>query len=234
MALRENTVKIQKRILSVCARLFLKQGYKNTPISQIVREADVSVSTFQNIYRTKDGVLKDLVVFMFENQFGAAHNIVDSALPPEYTYAIETALQLAITESNENLREIYLEAYTLPETAEYIYEKTANELYAIFGSNFPSFTMNDFYELDIGTSGIMRGYMSKKCDIHFPFDKKLERFLCLTLSAYRVPHTKQEDIIKYINSLDVPALARNVIQKLFSDLEMRFHFTFSDKTEVSV
>lgn len=234
MALRETSIKTKNHILAVCVRLFLEQGYKNTPISQIVHEADVSVSTFQNIYRTKSGVLKELVVFMFENQFGAAHNIAGSALPPEYTYAIETALQLAITESNENLREIYSEAYTFPETSEYIYEKTADELYEIFGANFPGFTKNDFYELDIGTSGIMHGYMSKKCDIHFPFEKKLERFLSVTLSAYRVPYTMQEDIIKYINSLDVFALANGVIQKLFSDLETRLHFTFSDKTEVTL
>ena len=56
---------------------------------------------------------------------------------PVYAYAVETAIQLTLTELNENLREIYLEAYSLPDTAEYIYLHTTAELKQIFGGNFP-------------------------------------------------------------------------------------------------
>ena len=56
---------------------------------------------------------------------------------PVYAYAVETAIQLTLTELKENLREIYLEAYSLPDTAEYIYLHTTAELKQIFGGNFP-------------------------------------------------------------------------------------------------
>ena len=65
MALRKGSIEIKNRILSVCVRLFLEQGYHNTPISQIINEADISASTFQNIFHTKDVVLTELIEFMY-------------------------------------------------------------------------------------------------------------------------------------------------------------------------
>ena len=46
MALRKGSIEIKNRILSVCVRLFLEQGYHNTPISQIIKEADISARDF--------------------------------------------------------------------------------------------------------------------------------------------------------------------------------------------
>ena len=97
---------------------------------------------------------------MFGGQFGVARRIADSKLPPVYAYAVDTAIQLTLTELNENLREIYIEAYTAPDTAEYIYVRTTAELKQIFGRNFPDYTDSDFYEMDIGTAGLMRSYMA--------------------------------------------------------------------------
>ena len=59
--LRKGSIEIKNRILSVCVRLFLEQGYHQTPISQIIKEANISASTFQNIFHTKDGVLNYLI-----------------------------------------------------------------------------------------------------------------------------------------------------------------------------
>ena len=61
-------------------------------------------------------------------------------------YAVETSIQLALTELNENLRDIYLEAYSHTEASEYIYQHTSSELYRIFGPYLPSYTESDFYE----------------------------------------------------------------------------------------
>ena len=93
--------------------------------------------SYLNLFPTKDKILLELVKTMFAGQFGVARSIADSKLPPVYAYAVETVLQLTLTELNENLREIYIEAYSLPETSEYIYLHTTAELKQIFGVNFP-------------------------------------------------------------------------------------------------
>ena len=112
-------------------KLFLEQGYKKTTVAQIVHEAGVSNSTFQKIFRAKDGVLTELVEFMFGNQFAMARQTAGQTLPPIYVYAVETAIQMTLTELNENLREIYLEAYTQNEASEYIFLSLIH-IYVIF------------------------------------------------------------------------------------------------------
>ncbi len=225
MAITSASLAAKKRILTACVRLFLEKGYKGTTIAEILREADVSASTFQNIFHAKDGILVELVEFMFGNQFRMARQMAGETLPPVYVYAAETAIQMTLTELNENLREIYLEAYTQPETTEYIHQNTSTELYRIFSPYLPGYTESDFYELEIGSAGIMRGYMARKCDKYFTLERKLRRFLVMSLSAYKVPEEVQDQVLAFVAGLDVRNRAEQVMHQLFAALAMRFEFS---------
>ena len=136
-------------------------------------------------------------------------------------------IHISLTELNENLREIYIEAYSLPDTSEYIYLHTTAELKQIFGENFPDDTESDFYEMEIGTAGLMRSYMARKCDIHFPLERKLSRFLTAAMRVYRVPEEEQAKVLAFIQSLDIEAIATEVMYKLFAMLEMKYDFKLS-------
>ena len=221
--MRRDSSETKRKILTVCVRLFLEQGYKNTSVSQIVDEAGVARGSYLNLFPTKDRILLELT----ETMFGVARSIADSKLPPVYAYAVETAIQLTLTELNENLREIYIEAYSLPDTSEYIYLHTTAELKQIFGENFPDDTESDFYEMEIGTAGLMRSYMARKCDIHFPLERKLSRFLTAAMRVYRVPEAEQAKVLAFIQSLDIKAIATEVMYKLFAMLEMKYDFKLS-------
>ena len=132
---------------------------------------------------------------------------------------------MTLTELNENLREIYLEAYTQPETTEYIHQNTSTELYRIFSPYLPGYTESDFYELEIGSAGIMRGYMARRCDKYFTLERKLRRFLVMSLSAYKVPEAEQERVLAFVAGLDVRKRAEQVMHQLFAALAMRFEFS---------
>ena len=127
MALTSASIPTKNRILTTCVQLFLKKGYNGTTVIEILREAEVSASSFQNIFHNKEGVLLELVQSMFENQFGTARKIAGADASPVLVYTVETAIQMALTELNENLRDIYLEAYTQPQCTEYIFQHTAAE-----------------------------------------------------------------------------------------------------------
>ena len=229
--MRRDSSGTKRKILTVCVRLFLEQGYKNTSVSQIVDEAGVARGSYLNLFPTKDKILLDLTETMFGGQFGVARSIADSKLPPVYAYAVETAIQLTLTELNENLRDIYLEAYSHTEASEYIYQHTSSELYRIFGPYLPSYTESDFYELEIGSAGIMRGYMSRPCDKYFTLEKKLARFLSMSLNAYAVPAAEQKQVLDFIAKLDIRAIAVQVMQELFKALAMRFSFPLPDSVK---
>ena len=179
----------KKRILTVCVKLFLEQGYKKTTVSEIVHKASVSNSIFQNIFRAKDGVL---------------------------------------TELNENLREIYIEAYTQKEASDYIFQETAKELYQIFGPYQPELTARDFYAMEIGSAGIMRSYMAHPCDGELTLEKKLRMFLTMSLRAYRVPEAEVEGAIRFMEGLNIRAIAERVMGELFRTLAMHFEFSLPD------
>ena len=228
MDLRRDSSETKRKILTVCVRLFLEQGYKNTSVSQIVDEAGVARGSYLNLFPTKDKILLDLTETMFGGQFGMARSIADAKLPPVYAYALETAIQLTLTELNENLREIYIEAYSLPDTSEYIYLHTTAELKQIFGANFPDYSDSDFYEMEIGTAGLMRNYMARKCDIHFPLERKLSRFLTAAMRVYRVPEDELEQTVRFVERLDIRSIAERVMHTLFQTLAMHYDFSLQE------
>ena len=225
MAIRSDGLRTKKRILQSCVRLFLENGYHQTTMQQIMKEAQVSASSIQNLFHSKDGILLELVEFMFENQFGMARSVAGAALPPVYVYAAETALQITLTELNENLRQIYLEAYTQEHLLDYIQRATAQELYRIFGPYQPELTEQDFYELELGSAGLMRGYMANPCTADFPLERKLEKFLTLALRGYKVPEEELQKVLAFLRGLDIRGIAQKVMEELFRQLAMRYEFS---------
>ena len=228
--MRRSSSETRKKILTACVRLFLEQGYKNTSVSQIVDEAGVARGSYLNLFPTKDRILLELTETMFGGQFGVARSIADSKLPPVYAYAVETAIQMTLTELNENLREIYIEAYTQKEASEFIFRETAKELYQIFGPYQPELTARDFYDMEIGSASIMRGYMAHPCDEELTLEKKLRLFLTMSLRAYNVPKEETEQAIRFVEGLDIRTISEQVMQALFRALAMRFEFSLAGIT----
>ena len=168
-------------------------------MAEILKAADVSASSFQHLFRSKDGPLTELTMMVFQNQFGAARSLVTGDTSPAQLYALETALQLTMTELNESLRDVYVEAYTYPDTCEFIVNRTAVELRRCFSSYLPNLGESDFYEMDLGTNGMMRSYMARKC-------------------VYHVPPEEREEILAYVESQDIRSAAKQALNRLFESL----------------
>lgn len=228
MATRKSSIATKNHILAVSAKLLLEQGYRNTTMKEIADEAEVSVSSVQNFFRSKEGLIAELTRMMFDEQFDMSRWLANNELPLVYTYAVETVIQLMLTERNENLREIYITAYSIPSTVEYIYRRTASELMTIFGDRFPWYEESDFYEMEIGSAALMCGYMARPCDLHFPLHRKIERFLRASLRIYCVREEEIEGILTFIGSLDLNMLADKVMERLFNRLETCLDCDLSD------
>lgn len=216
----------RKKILSSCVKMFIEKGYKETTMLDIIKDSCVSAGTFQNLFKTKDGVLFELVGFMFSHKFDVASSMLDKSLGPVALYALETSIQIAIVEQNENLREIYLEAYSSPKLLDFIQKKTTPVLKNVFSSYLPSWQENDFYEAEIGTSGLMRGYMARSCDIYFTLERKIKRFVYSSLRVFAVPNEEIDRVNAFLSKLDLRSISLRVMNNLFSQLEMAFDFKF--------
>ena len=89
MPLRKDSIETKKKILAVCVRLFLEQGYRETTISQIVEEAGVAHMELGGV---RPNPRSDLV---YEGIRLCKENGVDFVLPVGGGSAIDTAKAIA-------------------------------------------------------------------------------------------------------------------------------------------
>lgn len=156
--------------------LFLEQGYDKTTTTQIAKAAGMSQASFFAAFESKEAILLELTKIMFSSQFVAAAAMMPTD-DPLLLYALETGLQLHITELSEPLRELYVATYSLPSTSEYVYQNTTEKLIKIFAPYLPEAQEKDFYELEIASASVTRGFMARPCDLYFTMERKMRRYL---------------------------------------------------------
>lgn len=201
----------RNKILRSAVKLFLEGGYEKTTTANIAQAAGMAPSSFFAAFENKEALLYTLTESMFESQFDNTEKLIGSNAEPLLVYAVETALQMYITELSEPLRELYVMAYSLPTTSEYIYQNTAKKVGALFKDYVPGAQEKDFYEMDIASAGVMRGFMAKHCDLYFTIDQKLKRFLGCCFTLYHVPQEKQDVVIGAVLAMELKPIAEKII-----------------------
>ena len=122
---------------------------------------------------------------------------------------------------------MYVMAYSLPTTSEYIYLNTAKKLEDIFGEYLPEAQNKDFYELEIASAGVIRGFMARQTDFYFTVGQKLRRCLDCCMTLYNVPAEKRADVISTVLSMDLRTAAENIIADITQKAEAGFESAMS-------
>ena len=216
-----NGLVTQQKVLREAVALFLEKGYTKTTTGEITAAAGIGQSSFFHVFPSKEALLLELVKRMFGGQFDLAGQRSGTE-DPVFLYAVETALQLHIAELSEPLRELYVMAYSLPTTSAYLYRSTAQRLQKIFGPYLPDAEPKDFYETEIASAGIMRGFMSVPCNLYFTLDAKVARFLDCALKLYDIPREKRQAVTAGVLALDLHAMAAGIIRKTVQQAEAGF------------
>ena len=212
----------REKVLLVASRMFLEKGYSNTTIKAISAETKLAIGSIVNVFRCKEDLLSELFHNILESQFVASEKLLDGVTEDKVLfYAFETVLQLHIAESSEHMRELYSVAYSMPKTAEIIYRVLTNKLAEIFKEYLPDLEMKDFYEREIASGGIMRGFMTVPCGIYFTMDRKIKAFLETTFLVYEVPKEKIAEAIEFVSRFDFKKIAAEVIENMFAYLESK-------------
>lgn len=218
----KETAIIHSRVLYAAAKLFLTKGFENSTVKEIAAVAQVSPSTLMYIFGSKEEILCELVKYVIENQFKTAENLIDGKTDDKMLlYAVETTLQLHMAESDESIRDLYAAAYSMPKTSEIIQHTITEKLENIFKEHLPHLETKDFYELEIATGGVMRGFMTIPCDMYFTMERKVKRFLETNFLIYRVPDEKIEKIIDFVFQFEYNSVAKNTINSMLEYLGNR-------------
>ena len=211
----------RNKIVRSAVKLFLENGYEKTTTANIAQAAGMAPSSFFAAFENKEALLLTLTKEMFESQFSRTEWLIGRD-DPLLLYGVETAIQLYITELSEPLRETYVMAYSMATTSEYIYSGMAKKLLQLFGDYMPGAQEKDFYEMEIASGSIIRGFMAKHCDLYFTIDKKLKRFLSCCFTLYHVPQEKQDEVINAVIGMDLKPIAENIIADTVAKAEKGF------------
>lgn len=209
----------RNKMLNAAVKLFLENGYEKTTTASIAKAAGMAPSSFFAAFESKEALLLTLVETMFESQFRKAYQMVANEKDPVLMYAVETAVQMYIIELSESLREMYVTAYSLPSTSEYIMSSMVERLQHIFSKYLPQAQPKDFYEMEIASGGVTRAFMAKHCDMYFTMERKISRYLQSCLTLYDVPKDEQQQIIQTVLSMDLKQAAGRVIDGMVRSAE---------------
>lgn len=196
-------------------KLFLQKGYTATTLKELAADAQTNTGVLMRIFGSKENILAVLVEYVLNEQFNYAAQMVKGKTEDKILfYAVETSLQLHIVEYSENIRDIYGMAYSLPGTTQIIQQTITNKLEHIFKENLPHLETKDFYELEIASGGIMRGFMTVPCDMYFTMERKIKRFLETTFLVYRVSDEKIKEATDFVSQFDFKETAAQIINHI--------------------
>lgn len=211
----------RNKVLYAAASLFWEKGYKKSAMRAVAARAGVNRGSVFFAVKNKENLLRILVSFVLESMFSSNCLTAVETDDPVFIYAAETALQLYMAESREEVRELAVAAHTLPAASELIYRMTAKRLAGLLGAYNPGWGERDFYEHGIASSSIMRGYMAKPCSPDFTMERKMWLFLETTLPVYSVPGEKTGEAVRFLSGLDFGDIAERAIQNLLDVLKTR-------------
>lgn len=218
----------RRKILSASINVFLEKGYARATAKEVADLAGISTGSPFFLFGNKEGVLLELVHMMFAGQFDLVEKQIGREADPLLLYGVETALQIHIAELSEPLRELYVTAYSLASTSEYIYEQTAARLRVIFAAYQPQAEAKDFYELEVASAGVMRSFMANPCDLYFTVERKLRRFLTCCYRIYDVPREKYEPIVEQVLQMDLRHIAEQLIVRTIQSAEESFRVIMTE------
>ncbi len=208
----------QQKMLRAAAIIFLEKGYEHATTADIAQEAGMTPSSFFRAFPNKEALLLEFVKWIFVGQYDLAHKIsgVDD---PMFICAVEGALELHTAELNDNLRELYVAAYSLPTTSLYIYRVMSERLFQVFQNFVPNARARDFYELEIASASMIRGYMAVPCDMYFTIEDKITRFLDCALKLYNVAEPERKRLINATLAMDIHSTAEDIVRSTRKKVE---------------
>ena len=213
---------LYRQILTAATAMFMQKGYEKTSITDIAKMSGVPKSKILYEMKSKEDILGMLVAKFLDGVTEAANSVSKKLTDDEVLiFMANEVLQIYMAEMNEDMRNLYLSAYSMPKTSETVLRRRTDLLYEKFGYMFPTFAVKDFYELEIASVGIMRAYMTVKCDMYFTIGAKVERLITTMLRIYEIDNDVIDEVQEFIKKIDFESLAKKAVHDAFKELNIK-------------
>ena len=213
---------LYSKILTAATVLFVQKGYEKTTLMDISKLSGVPKTKILYEMNSKEGIL-GLLVAKFLDGVAEASDAVSKKLTDDkmLIFMANEVLQIYMAEMNEDMRNLYLSAYSMPKTSEEVLRRRAELFYKDFGEDFPDLELKDFYELEIASMGIMRAYMSVPCSMYFTLEAKTDRLISTMLKIYDIDDERIEGTKEFMKKIDFEAVSEKAIEDVFEELGIK-------------
>ena len=219
---KEESRILYSKILTAATVLFVQKGYEKTTLMDISKLSGVPKAKILYEMNNKEGIL-GLLVAKFLDGVAEASDAVSKKLTDDklMIFMANEVLQIYMAEMNEDMRNLYLSAYSMPKTSEEVLRRRAELYYKEFGEDFPDLELKDFYELEIASMGIMRAYMSVPCSMYFTLEAKTDRLISTMLKIYDIDDERIEGTKEFMKKIDFEAVSEKAIEDVFEELGIK-------------
>ena len=219
---KEESRILYSKILTAATVLFVQKGYEKTTLMDISKLSGVPKTKILYEMHSKEGIL-GLLVAKFLDGVAKASDAVSKKLTDDklMIFMANEVLQIYMAEMNEDMRNLYLSAYSMPKTSEEVLRRRAELFYKEFGEDFPEFELKDFYELEIASIGIMRAYISVPCSMYFTLEAKTDRLISTMLKIYDIDDKRIEKTKEFMKKIDFEAVAKKTVEDVFEELGIK-------------
>lgn len=197
---------------------FLAHGYDFATTADIAKAAGMTPSSFFRAFDNKEALLLKFVEWIFTSQYDLARRISGTD-DPMITCAVEGALEIHTAELTDQLRNLYVAAYSLPTTSTFIYRVMSQRLFEVFSPLIPNAKAKDFYEMEIATASMIRGYIAVPCDMYFTIDDKVTRFIDCALKVFEIAPETRKEIIATTLAMDLRGTAEEIVRSTVAKVE---------------
>ena len=213
---------LYSKILTAATVLFVQKGYEKTTLMDISKLSGVPKTKILYEMNSKEGIL-GLLVAKFLDGVAEASDAVSKKLTDDklMIFMANEVLQIYMAEMNEDMRNLYLSAYSMPKTSEEVLRRRAELYYKEFSGDFPDLELKDFYELEIASIGIMRAYISVPCSMYFTLEAKTDRLISTMLKIYDIDDERIEETKEFMKKIDFKAVAKKTIEDVFEELGIK-------------
>ena len=222
---RRAYLEVKEKVLRAAAKMFLEDGYETTTLRAISERSGVEKHTILYVFGEKEAILCDLVKLLLEAQYDAVSDFLEDKTDDKILlYAAETVLQLYMAESSEHIREMYTASYSLPNSSRIVYNTITEKIQETFDEYLPGLEPRDYYEYEIAAAGIMRNFITVPCDLFFPMERKVRKFLQATLRMYRIPEDKIDEATGFVFRFDFERLAERTLSGMYNYMNARIGY----------
>jgi AcrR family transcriptional regulator len=208
---------LRNNIIKISRRLFLEQGYENTTVRQVLKEARLSTGSLYHFFKNKEEILlvslKDALFEMssLTDSIAGKHN------EPMLRYALGVAVGISEIFKHKRLFNFYNAVYKNDTAENFMISLKVTRMKNLLKDLDLHFTDNEIHSRILAIHGATRALMLAKINkqLSANLNDIYSLIIKIALSEFNIPEKKINAIIKLTTRIiQTKTFSRNLAEKL--------------------